>query len=511
VESGSLTSGGTNTYGYAATLGAKNYFFSFQLFKGGELYRMVSELIKVRQNLASKETYTLTEADLNIIYIITYNLDEGELDSAVENPGFYRSTDVDLVLPKPTRDGYDFVEWHDKADLTGNPVTQVGQGSTGNKDFYAEWIGTAKAITGFTIAGQTGSSVIDEDSKTVTVTVPWGTGLTNLTPTITVSDKAAVSPASGVARNFTTPVTYTVTAEDTTTAVWTVTVEWGILASGNIAAEIGNYLSNPPTNAGTGTVDDPIILPVNIDLASGWADLLTAISGTGGGKYVALDLSACTGMTVFDPYVASATGDEFIVSLVLPDAATSIKGDENNRTFQHFSALKSVEGKEVTEIGVNAFNIYSSSLTEVSFPAAITIGGNAFAHSMLTTVSLPSAETIGAGAFSNCSNLTEVNLPAAKFIGEYAFSYSNALKTVTLGSEAPRLDVRLLNDNNSAQTITVKVPSGATGYASTLPATFTGGDTTNNWGNAFRGKGWDGTKYLSGDVNGNITLIITYQ
>jgi hypothetical protein len=44
--------------------------------------------------------------------------------------------------------------------------------------------------------------------------VPIGTNLTSLAPTITISDGATVSPASGVAQNFTNPVTYTVTAQD---------------------------------------------------------------------------------------------------------------------------------------------------------------------------------------------------------------------------------------------------------------------------------------------------------
>ena len=45
-----------------------------------------------------------------------------------------------------------------------------------------------------------------------------------LVPTIDLSANATSSPASGVAQNFTSPVTYTVTAEDGTTQAWVVTV-----------------------------------------------------------------------------------------------------------------------------------------------------------------------------------------------------------------------------------------------------------------------------------------------
>ncbi|MDR2479534.1 MAG: hypothetical protein LBD48_09515, partial [Treponema sp.] len=55
-------------------------------------------------------------------------------------------------------------------------------------------------------------------------------------------------------------------------------------------------------------------------------------------------------------------------------------------------------------------------------------------------------------------------------------------------------------------TVTVKVPSGASGY------TYNNGSdtTTQNWGNAFRGMGWEGDPpaYRTGEVNSNITLSI---
>ena len=78
-------------------------------------------------------------------------------------------------------------------------------------------------ITGFEIGEAAG--VIDESDHTIAVEVPNGTDVTALTPTITVSTGASVSPASGTAEDFTDPVAYTVTAEDgTTTQAYVVTV-----------------------------------------------------------------------------------------------------------------------------------------------------------------------------------------------------------------------------------------------------------------------------------------------
>jgi hypothetical protein len=85
----------------------------------------------------------------------------------------------------------------------------------------------AKAIVTFTFADfdPTIPGTINEPAKTVAVTVPKElTDVTALTPTITVSEGATVSPASGVVQDFTNPVTYTVTAEDASTQQYVVTV-----------------------------------------------------------------------------------------------------------------------------------------------------------------------------------------------------------------------------------------------------------------------------------------------
>lgn len=68
------------------------------------------------------------------------------------------------------------------------------------------------------------SGVINKEQKKIELVVPAETSVTALAPTIEISEKATISPASGVAQDFTSPVTYTVTAEDGSTATYTVTV-----------------------------------------------------------------------------------------------------------------------------------------------------------------------------------------------------------------------------------------------------------------------------------------------
>lgn len=83
---------------------------------------------------------------------------------------------------------------------------------------------STKAITAFIIPGQVGASAINESAKTIALTMPYGTNITSLVPTIIITG-AKVSPASGVARGFATPETYTVTAADGSTQNYTVTVD----------------------------------------------------------------------------------------------------------------------------------------------------------------------------------------------------------------------------------------------------------------------------------------------
>ncbi len=81
-----------------------------------------------------------------------------------------------------------------------------------------------KAITSFTTASPSATGSINESSKIITLSYPVGTAVTSIAPTISVSANATVSPASGVAQNFSTAKTYTVRAQDGTTATYTVTV-----------------------------------------------------------------------------------------------------------------------------------------------------------------------------------------------------------------------------------------------------------------------------------------------
>jgi hypothetical protein len=189
------------------------------------------------------------------------------------------------------------------------------------------------------------------------------------------------------------------------------------------------YLSSqPPNTAANPYPVDLSGLNLTTDLTLG--QLFQTLNQAG--RYVALDLSGCTGMTEFDPGTAN-TGEKFIVSLVLPEEATSVKAGtgENNATFKNFTVLTSVTGNNIITIGDNAF-AHCSTLTEASFPLAETINEGAFRATGLETISLPAAITIGRFAFHNCPKLTEASLPKAKTINGGAFNDCKALTEISL-------------------------------------------------------------------------------
>lgn len=99
-------------------------------------------------------------------------------------------------------------------------------------------------------------ATINEGAKTIVAVVPETTDVTNLVPTITVSAKASVDPASGVPQNFTNPKTYVVTAEDGSNASYTVTVTKGGGGGG-----------------GGGQATDPTTIDGSISANTTWPDL----------------------------------------------------------------------------------------------------------------------------------------------------------------------------------------------------------------------------------------------
>ena len=84
-------------------------------------------------------TVSLTE------YVITYHLDGGS--NHADNPAKYTVETETITLKDAERTGYTFMGWYDNADFSGEKVTQIGKGSSGNKAFWAKWEAVRYTIT----------------------------------------------------------------------------------------------------------------------------------------------------------------------------------------------------------------------------------------------------------------------------------------------------------------------------------------------------------------------------
>lgn len=110
-----------------------------------------------------------------ITYTITYVLDGGT--NSVNNPGTYTIETATINLENATKSGYTFNEWYSDAGFT-NQVTQIANGSTGNRTLYAK----------FTINGYTVTFVNNGENYVVLEDQEFGSAITAPTPNPTKTD-----------------------------------------------------------------------------------------------------------------------------------------------------------------------------------------------------------------------------------------------------------------------------------------------------------------------------------
>lgn len=104
-------------------------------------------------------------------------------------------------------------------NFTGDVKYRITNGNL-YKDYTVRAIITPP-LKSFTINGVAGT--IDQSTQSITVLLPDGVNLSNLTPQVQLESNIQISPASGVPQNFTGPVSYTVSS-GSATAIYRVTV-----------------------------------------------------------------------------------------------------------------------------------------------------------------------------------------------------------------------------------------------------------------------------------------------
>ncbi len=167
-------------------------------------------------------------------YILVFKVDSlyGTIDedNRLVRLDFPAGTDVTHLTPTITVSNYATIEPASGVaqDFT-NPVFYTVTAMDGSEaqymvEAFVHDADNEKSILLFRFDALDDDGVIDEILHRIDFVLPAETDVTQLVPTIEVSEGATVDPASGVAQDFTNPVTYTVTAQNGTTAVYTVTV-----------------------------------------------------------------------------------------------------------------------------------------------------------------------------------------------------------------------------------------------------------------------------------------------
>jgi hypothetical protein len=241
--------------------------------------------------------------------------------------------------------------------------------------------------------------------------------------------------------------------------------------------ELVSHLGSLKGSAG-GSPDAPYTVKIaSVNIKAAWAAINKAVYTAG--KYVILDLSACSAPenTIDDDIGEVIQGNEYIKGIILPDSLTSI----GERAFFGCANLTSITiPASVTDIATNSF-FYCANLNTITVKSAnaafasedgalfnkdkttllmypsgkgtsysipnkvANIGDSAFlGRSSLASVTIPdSVASIGDNAFSGCTGLTNLTIPdSVASIGDNVFSGCTGLTSITISTSVTSIGER---------------------------------------------------------------------
>ncbi|MFY0625364.1 MAG: Ig-like domain-containing protein [Reichenbachiella sp.] len=148
-------------------------------------------------------------------------------------------------------------------------------------------------IISFSLEEQSSAAVIDVNDHTVDIEVDLGTDLTNLEPTISISDGATINPVNESAQDFSTDVVYTVTSENPSVLQdWTITVVEENATPSELALSNYSIDENNEVGAVVGTLStiDPNVADVHTySLVAGGGDADNASFTISGNELLAAE------------------------------------------------------------------------------------------------------------------------------------------------------------------------------------------------------------------------------
>jgi len=233
-----------------------------------------STTVTVSKGSTGDRTYTATWSEA-ITYTIGYNLAGG---SVTGNPTSYTVETTTFTLNNPTKAGYTFLGWTGTDLGSASTTVTVTKGSTGNRNYTANWSEAITYTIGYNLAGgsvtgnpasytvETETFTLNNPTKAGYTFLGWtGTGLSSASTTVTVS-KGSTGNRTYTA-TWSQAVTYTIGYE----------LNGGSVATANptsYTVETETFTLNNPTKAGytflgwTGTDLDSASTTVTIPTGS---------------------------------------------------------------------------------------------------------------------------------------------------------------------------------------------------------------------------------------------------
>lgn len=223
---------------------------------------------------------------------------------------------------------------------------------------------SAKDITKFSFAALSPAvdATIDATAKSISSTLSTTSDLTKLTPTITVSDKATVSPASGVVQDFSKEVSYTVTAEDGSTAVYKVKIEVEVAEVLNDIVLTGSKNKMLALDAETGVKKWEFVSPTNYGIGASPAIANDVVYFGDQGHFYAFDLK--TGLKKWEVITVGSTDNP-------PTIVEGVIYIASNNQFSKSNIMYAIDAAKGTVIW--KFNVPVSGTSDLSIAVSATV------------------------------------------------------------------------------------------------------------------------------------------